>query len=346
MKIGILTFHWSDNYGAVIQCYALQEYLKSQGHEVEIINYTPLKYSLFFSKLLLHPSQLKNFSLVKVQKQKHRFLKRFKLKNLCMSSRIFKHAAIESQALKYDAIISGSDQVLNASFLLYGENGHTPVYYLPYSSPKKIGYAVSFGCTSYPTEAIGYAKTLVNNFDIVGVREHTGMGVLNQLGYKGTCVVVPDPTILYGNHLFDRISLAPKKESYYCVYMLRSKISISCDGAVVYMDDSIKPVSMEEWISTIKYSKGLVTNSYHGMIMAILNRVPFVVILESGEVSGMNDRFYTLLDRLELKDRIHQYFSNRLIDSLEDSIDWATVESKISDYRRIGVDFLNNALTV
>ena len=29
MKIGILTFHWSDNYGAVIQCYALQEYLKS-----------------------------------------------------------------------------------------------------------------------------------------------------------------------------------------------------------------------------------------------------------------------------------------------------------------------------
>lgn len=47
MKIGILTFHWSDNYGAVLQCYALQEYLKSQGHEVEIINYTPLKYSLF-----------------------------------------------------------------------------------------------------------------------------------------------------------------------------------------------------------------------------------------------------------------------------------------------------------
>lgn len=29
MKIGILTFHWSDNYGAVLQCYALQEYLKS-----------------------------------------------------------------------------------------------------------------------------------------------------------------------------------------------------------------------------------------------------------------------------------------------------------------------------
>ena len=41
MKIGILTFHWATNYGAVLQCYALQEYLRDQGHVVEIINYKP-----------------------------------------------------------------------------------------------------------------------------------------------------------------------------------------------------------------------------------------------------------------------------------------------------------------
>lgn len=34
MKIGILTFHWSDNYGAVLQCYALQEYLKSHRRSI------------------------------------------------------------------------------------------------------------------------------------------------------------------------------------------------------------------------------------------------------------------------------------------------------------------------
>ena len=50
MKIGILTFHWSDNYGAVLQCYALQQFLKEQGHEVSVVNYAPLKYSLFFKK--------------------------------------------------------------------------------------------------------------------------------------------------------------------------------------------------------------------------------------------------------------------------------------------------------
>ena len=39
MKIGILTFHRAHNYGAVLQCYALQEVLKGMGHDVEVIDY-------------------------------------------------------------------------------------------------------------------------------------------------------------------------------------------------------------------------------------------------------------------------------------------------------------------
>ena len=38
MKIGIVTFHSAHNYGAVLQAWSLQEYLKQQGHEVEIVN--------------------------------------------------------------------------------------------------------------------------------------------------------------------------------------------------------------------------------------------------------------------------------------------------------------------
>lgn len=44
MKIGILTFHWATNYGAVLQCYALQSYLESMGHDVKVINYKPRQY--------------------------------------------------------------------------------------------------------------------------------------------------------------------------------------------------------------------------------------------------------------------------------------------------------------
>ena len=41
MKIGILTFHRSNNYGAVLQAYALQNYLLEYGLDVEIIDYRP-----------------------------------------------------------------------------------------------------------------------------------------------------------------------------------------------------------------------------------------------------------------------------------------------------------------
>ena len=39
MKIGIITFNSAHNYGAVLQVWALQEKLKSEGHQVEVINY-------------------------------------------------------------------------------------------------------------------------------------------------------------------------------------------------------------------------------------------------------------------------------------------------------------------
>jgi hypothetical protein len=39
MKIGILTFHDANNYGAVLQAYALTEAVKKIESDVEIINY-------------------------------------------------------------------------------------------------------------------------------------------------------------------------------------------------------------------------------------------------------------------------------------------------------------------
>lgn len=40
MKIGVITFSNSkDNYGQLLQCYALQVYLKKQGHDAFLIRY-------------------------------------------------------------------------------------------------------------------------------------------------------------------------------------------------------------------------------------------------------------------------------------------------------------------
>ena len=39
MRIGLLTYHHSANYGAVMQSYATCRALKELGHEVEFINF-------------------------------------------------------------------------------------------------------------------------------------------------------------------------------------------------------------------------------------------------------------------------------------------------------------------
>ena len=39
MRIGILTYHRADNFGAVFQAFALVHYLRGEGHDAEIIDY-------------------------------------------------------------------------------------------------------------------------------------------------------------------------------------------------------------------------------------------------------------------------------------------------------------------
>ena len=75
MKIGILTFHWPENYGAVLQAYALQSYLTDLGHDVEIINYRPINHNLYYLQLLLHPTYIKKYGDIRRKKRKNNLLK-------------------------------------------------------------------------------------------------------------------------------------------------------------------------------------------------------------------------------------------------------------------------------
>lgn len=50
-KVGIITFHCADNFGAVLQAYSLQEVVAKMGFEPEIIDFRPDRivdnYSIF-----------------------------------------------------------------------------------------------------------------------------------------------------------------------------------------------------------------------------------------------------------------------------------------------------------
>ena len=49
MKIGILTFQFAHNYGAMLQAYALRRYLEALGHEVVVMPYFPVHFQAQYS---------------------------------------------------------------------------------------------------------------------------------------------------------------------------------------------------------------------------------------------------------------------------------------------------------
>lgn len=346
MKIGILTFHWAVNYGAILQALSLQEFLTHQGHSVEIIDFKPRQYDFRLMDYLVHPrSMLPKLRYDLKQLKKDRELKFFRDRYLKMTRRCCSIEEVKLLSIKYDVLISGSDQILNPGFTLSGDNGPCSVYYLTFASDNqlKVGYSVSFGCTEYPKDALSYSKKWIGSFDKIGVRESGGFDVLKQMKYLGPCVLTPDPVVLYGREVIERLSLDNNTSDYIYSYMLHGAIcplSNESFGLKIIDETKQQKRTIENWISSIYHAKFVVTNSYHGTIVAMVLHKPFAIVLSTGTLAGMNDRFTTLLSKVGLLERISDNKEESIINILNRPIDWSGIDKQLHDFRLIGKEFL------
>lgn len=339
MKIGILTFHWATNYGAVLQAYALQYYLISIGHEVDIIDYKPKQYDdtiyafIRYRKFL----GLKNY---RNQKRKEGRLSEFRKKYLKLSNRFWTQKALNSAIGQYEVLITGSDQIMNPSFLRYGEKGKkSSVYFLDFKGDFiKIAYAASFGCTSYPTELLNDLTGYFEDFKAISVRENSGKEIVSAAKYIGS-QLVPDPTLLLKSSDYLQF-IVPSEDRKLFVYMLHGKVQkilpiLNSDYAVTFSNDE----SIEEWLSSIYHAECVITNSFHCVVFCLLFHKPFRVVLDSLENVGMNDRFYSLLSRCNLTNRMQTFESMNLRDEAL-NINWSRTDELISEFSNIGKDFI------
>lgn len=198
MKIGILTFHRSINYGAVTQCYALVERLKKDfpNAEVEVIDYIPAfrakSYKPTVRNYILRSTSRRNplitnikvivskvFDLLRYpqnyKKEKRRY-DAFKqsMSILPLSKQYYETDDYESFRKsikgKYDVIISGSDCVWK-----WGSVPFPNVYYMPGDyGAVKMSYAAAFGTEDFntvtDTTKTGSAEA-IRSFSYVGVRD-------------------------------------------------------------------------------------------------------------------------------------------------------------------------------
>lgn len=362
MKIGIVTF-WNavDNYGQILQSFALIRYLQKAGHEVFLIKYiSKSKKRNFYHKLLrllylsVHPVTLWStilFFRQKLESEKMalehpRYFDRFREVYIPSTPICYTIDTLLSKPPYADIYICGSDQI-------WGNLDEG--YYLQFapSKAKCIAYAPSFGGITLNMEKKEILKKYLSRFIFLGLRENSGVSLCHELGYANA-VLVPDPTLLLPKIDYQKISNIKKSfRPYLLLYLLGNKISVDVKRFFLFANHynlDIKYVasqgrvdkypklypSVEEWIGLIENAKYVITNSYHGTIFSLIFNKNFLTIPVSGVHSRMNVRIEDLLSKYGLRDRI---FGDNL-DFLLSPVDF----SKFNEYRELELSMVNKTL--
>lgn len=362
MKVGIFTYHFSDNYGALFQAYSLRQWLHNRGLEAEFVNYhpkyveeggsldRPWKLSLWRKNLtILYMKQAyARRKLFGDRAQKARF-EQFRRDALSVSGTRIKTAEdLSDQMAQYDMLICGSDQIWNPSI----QRGLDPVYFLdiPGSTHAyKTAYAPSFGRSVIDAKYNAQLADLVTKLDGVSVREATGLDVLGAAGVpRERACVVPDPTVLLGNFddlLEDNETFDP---SIFC-YALRTDevirdVAIETSRLTGFELRSPRTAHQRwtdigqgttpgpiEWLKTLARAKMVISNSFHGVALSIVLNRPLIAVGLPGKRAAMNARVQNLLNIAGLTDRIVDTANpNRIKQLLADPIDWQQVNSRLA----------------
>ena len=180
MKIGMLTFHRANNLGAVLQAAALCKYLNDKKYDCEIIDFIPNNEVLKFHSLRKGAHIIK--SILTINTRYNLLMKEYKFnifrkKNMKISKhRYYGDRDIERKELKYEVLISGSDQILNTSL-----TGNSEAYYLRFMTDcKKISYASSFGREDISEYEIKLIKEELAKFDALSVREKSAINIIKK----------------------------------------------------------------------------------------------------------------------------------------------------------------------
>ena len=348
MKIGIMTFHWAANHGALLQTYALQKTLTDlfPGSEVSIVDYKPARYDMTV-KRAVRSHRLKTIGNNLKDMRKEKILAPFRNR----FSKTYRYYSVEQLMRRppdCDVFIAGSDQIWNESYTMNGEGKKTPAYYLPFHpGAKHISYAASFGTKQLKPEVQEYILPYLQNMNGVSVREKTGKEILDQMGVP--CEIVCDPSVLLSGADYLALAQPAFSGNYVAKYFLRNQSPDAVNAikhfGKTYKVHDVSLLSMERWLGGIGNAKFLLTNSFHGMMVALKMHVPFAIFLTAGALSGMNDRFYTILEVLGLTDRI--VTADNPIQAIENKpVCWEQVDSQMEAYAADSVAFLKKHCTV
>ena len=366
MIIKTITCHDVYNHGASLQAYALQTYLESIGHTIEIIGYKPDYLSRHYQLWNVDNSVydkpiIKQLYLVAKLPVRLLALKRKRLFDIftkkylkLTTKRYHSSEELKRNPPQADVYIAGSDQIWNTLF----QTGRDDAFYLDFapSSAKRISYAASFATEDVADEYRPFIRKMLQNFDAVSIRERCSLPLLASLG-RTDGVAVCDPVFLLTREQWE--NMLPNQqihEKYLLVYdteyspkvkeiakriAKEKKLKIYNVSAfqIGYADKDLWASSPTDFVQLIRGASYVVSNSFHATAFSLIFERDFCVV---NRTEGINERMKSLLEGYHLEERMVSAYAALPLAS----IDYQEVRillQKDIDYSK---DFLEKALMV
>lgn len=285
-KVGIITFHASRNYGAVLQAYALQQKMSELFRNVEIIDYQNDEIAGMLKLWIYNGDGFKNFlhavPAFFFRTAKKSAFDKYIAQYLYLSAYITQQN-LQSETTKYDILITGSDQIWNTAL-----TAHDMHYLLDFASDKqcRVAYDASFGDKKLPLDET--MKQLLNRLDIITLREAL---MLNEV--KNCTIVQPticcDPSLLLTAEQWKKQVSSPfLKSSYVFLFMIDKSSSLEQYAKKLASKKGLKLISNkndvsflchprpDDFLSWVYHADYVITNSFHGTVFSILFYKQFI----------------------------------------------------------------------
>ncbi|MEW8031758.1 MAG: polysaccharide pyruvyl transferase family protein [Candidatus Thiodiazotropha endolucinida] len=377
MKIGILTQPLHNNYGGLLQAFALQVVMKRLGHEVWTVDFWKVDRK---KDLRFYPRIIKSILIRAVQRyllgrsvsvwvwptnsnnrKFTRHMRRFVEENIKTTSKINNSPQLSLlKEYHFDAYVVGSDQVWRPEYspnLLH--------FFLDFLSDdtmvKRISYAASFGVEDWeftPEETVVCAG-LAQKFDAISVREDSAIELCRKY-LEVPAVHVLDPTMLLDKDDYTALvneDGIPEFNAEIISYVLdatpEKKNIINAISEVIgvnacfvnnamsgYHDNVFPPVT--QWIRGYMDTDFVITDSFHGTVFSIIFNRPFIAI--GNEERGLT-RFVSLLKMFDLENRVLHSADQITTELINEKIDWDRVNSILSQKRQEALVFLTASLS-
>ena len=350
MRIAMLTLNAYDNYGNMLQKYALYRTLKKFADTVEILWLASLKPFTPYELEVNHQAvgNLRDAAFKSVRQNK---FKEFSESN--MRTR-FDIPDLKDLADRYDFFVVGSDQVWNPDF-------YVPSRFLEFAPPeKRVAYAASIAIPELPEKVIENYRQKISEMAHVSVREREGCNLVEELTGKRPLQVV-DPVFLLLPEEWRELAKPPTwfdpkkyKKGYVLTHFFTGRppkqvhaLAAQLELPMINLRDidnfNHYTVGVEEFLYLADKATLFCTNNYHATAFAMIFQRPFIVYKYDNLLLSRFTRMNSLLNLFKLKDRLTD---NKLNIKVKKplAIDFATYKKVLPTEQKKALKFLTNAL--